>query len=223
MGFNTGGGAKTYLKISDGKISVRVNEGTSNAIKCSNKDGSKTWWERRYSSFTGKIIGVSKHVSSNPNYSDSLCLEIDDKGEQYELQMPWSSGYATGFFLAMPNIHFEKELTICPWMKIVDDKKKTSLYFNLEGQKESVKWAWTKDIPGECPQMEQKMFKGKMVWDDSERQKFFEDYLEKNIKPKFLHVQASKEPDYSEIKPDDNEIPLPTYDFTSDEYWNGNK
>jgi hypothetical protein len=181
MGFNSGGGQKTYLKISDGKISVKVNEGTENAVKCTNKDGSKTWWERRYPSFTGKITGIRKRVT---DWGADLCIDIDDVGEEYELQMPWSSGYSSGFFLAMPNIKFDNEVTFSPWMKVVDDKKKTSLFIHNFGEKDSVKWAWTKDAPGDLPPMVQLKVKGKDVWDDTERQEYFEKYIAEKINPK---------------------------------------
>jgi len=181
MGFNTSGGSKTYLNISDGKISVKVPEGSENAIKCSNKDQTKTWWERRYPSFTGKITGIKKRIPDNPTFGAQLCIEIEDNFESYELQMPWSSGYSSGFFLAMPNIRFSDEVTLSPWMKVVDNKKKTSLFIKNKGEEKSAPWAWTKDNPGDCPQMVQIKVKGTLVWDDSARQEFFEKWIEKNL------------------------------------------
>lgn len=180
MGFNTSGGSKTYLKISDGKISVRVPENAENAIKCTNKDQTKTWYENRYPSFTGKITGITKR---DHDFGSDLCIEIEDLGNMYELQMPWSSGYSSGFFLAMPNIKFADEVTFTPWMKVVDDKKKTSLFITNKGEQKSVKWAWTKDEPGDLPQMKQVKVKGQLVWDDSERQEYFQKFIEKNIAP----------------------------------------
>jgi hypothetical protein len=212
MGFNSGGGAKTYLKISDGKISVKVSEGAENAVKCTNKEGTKTWYERRYPSFTGKIVGVRKRET---DWGFDLCIDISDAGESYELQMPWSSGYSSGFFLAMPNIEFSDEVTFSPWMKIVEDKKKTSLFIHNKGEKESAKWFWTKDNPGDLPPMKKIIVKGKEVWDDTERQKYFEDYIEKRITPLFSTKQNEDIPPL----PDEDNIP----DATTDEFWENSK
>lgn len=203
MGFNEGGGAKTYLNISEGKISVKVPEGTEKAVKCSNKDQTKTWWELRYPSFTGKIVGIKKRIPENPTFGAQLCIEIEDDLENYELQMPWSSGYSTGFFLAMPNIKFSEPVTIAPWMKIVDNKKKTSLFITNHGEQKSAAWFWTKDNPGDCPQMVQIKVKGNMVWDDSARQEFFEKWIEKNLSGIF-NPQPKHDVDASSL-PDDNE------------------
>jgi len=209
MGFNTGGGQKTYLNISDGKISVKVPEGSENAIKCTNKDQTKTWYEKRYPSFTGKIVGISKRIPENPIYSPQLCIEIDDNGEKYELQMGWSSGYSSGFFLAMPNINFKDEVTFTPWMKVVDDKKKTSLFITNKGEEKSAKWYWTKDEPKDCPPMVQIKVKGNMVWDDSARQEFFEKYIEQKIKPQLTSVSHVIEVPEHEIEPEqENDLPF---------------
>jgi hypothetical protein len=195
MGFNTSGGSKTYLKISDGKISVRVPENTENAVKCTNKDQTKTWFESRYPSFTGKITNILKR---DTEYGAYLAIEIEDLGNMYELQMPWSSGYSSGFFLAMPNIKLTDEVTFTPWMKVIDDKKKTSLFITNKGEQKSVKWAWTKDEPGDLPQMKQVKVKGQLVWDDSERQEYFENFIAKNITP-ILQGNKPAPVDHSEM------------------------
>jgi len=180
MGLNNGK-SKTYLKISDGKVSIKVNEGSEGAIKCTNKDGSKVWYEKRHSSISGRIVGIHKR---DHDFGSDLCINIEDGGERFELQMPWSSSYATGFFCSMPNIDFDSRLVINPWMKIVEDKKKTALYIKKEGEEESVKWFWTRESPGDCPPMVQIMVKGVLTWDDSARQVFFAKYLKEFILPK---------------------------------------
>lgn len=193
MGFNSGGGQKTYLKISDGKIALRVQEGSDGAIKCTNKDQSKVWYEKRYHSFTGKIVNVFKKESEyNGKKIYSLCLDMEDKLDLYQLEMPWSSGYSKGFFMAMPNINFDYEVTVTPWMKEVNNKKKTSLYITNYNEKENVKWFWSKEDPKDLPQMEKVLFKGEEVWDDSKQQAYFEKYLNDNIKPKLQNAEAIK-------------------------------
>ena len=102
----------------------------------------------------------------------------------------------------MPNIKFSDEVTLAPWMKIVDNKKKTSLFITNKGESKSALWAWTKDKPGECPPMVQLKVKGVMVWDDSARQEFFEKWIEKNLSS--LTGSPKHEVDIDNL-PNDNE------------------
>lgn len=181
MGLNSGGSSnRTYLSISDGKIAKRVPEGTAGSIKCNSKDGTKVWYEQRFASLSGYIVDVFKRVSEQ-GYGDQLCVVLKDGDEEYQIQMPWSSRYSSGFFLSMPNIDAGKEITLSPWSKEIDGKKKTMLY--LRHGQEDIKWFWTKDNPGYMPEMKQIKVKGQIVWDDSERQEFFERYLETTFKP----------------------------------------
>lgn len=181
MGLNQGGGSsKTYLKITDGKIAKKVSEGDAGAIKCTNKDGTRVWYENHFGSISGYITNIYKR---DGQYGSDLCIEISDD-ENYELQIGWTSKYSTGFLLAMPNIDFNEKVVFNPWMKVVNDQKRTALYINKEGSKESYKWFWTKEEPKDCPPMVQIKVKGELVWDDSDKMEYLEKYLNENIVPK---------------------------------------
>lgn len=186
MGLNEGGGQRTYLKISDGKIAKRVTEETQGAVKCTNKDGSKTWFEKRFASVTGFVTDIKKRETT---FGVDLAITIcDSDGEVFELQMPWSSRYSSGFFLCMPNINFTREITFTPWMKVVDDVKKTMLYLTHKGDQDNIQWYWTKDNPGDLPQMVKMKVKGQEVWDDTERQEYFEKYIHEQVLPSLALV-----------------------------------
>lgn len=210
MGLNQGGSSnRTYLSISDGKIAKRVPEGTAGSIKCMSKDGTKVWYEVRYSSLSGYITDAFKRVSEQ-GYGDQLCLVLKDGEEEYQIQMPWSSRYSSGFFLSMPNIDAGKEITLTPWAKEIDGKKKTMLY--LRHGQEDIKWAWTKDNPGNMPEMKQVKVKGQVVWDDSDRQEFFEKHLNDIFLPQIKAVRTinkldSKATEYVE-HPGDDDLPF---------------
>jgi hypothetical protein len=182
MGLDTNSGSdKTYLSISEGRIAKRVEKGTEGAVECRSKDGSRIWYEKRYPSVTGRIVDVFKR-SSDKGYGPQLCIVLEDIGEKFQVQMPWSSRYSSGFFLCMPNIDLSKSITLAPWMKEIDGQKKTMLYIR-QGEN-NVDWYWTKDDPKGMPQMVQVKVKGEIVWDDTDRQQFFEDYLSKVFIPK---------------------------------------
>lgn len=183
MGLNQGGSSsRTFLSISDGKIAKRVQEGEAGAIKCFSKDGTKSWYEQRFSSVSGRITDVFKRVSDK-GYGSQLCIVLKDGNEEFQVQMPWSSRYSSGFFLCMPNIDPSKELTLSPWAKEIDGTKKTMLYLR-QGSGDNVEWAWTRENPGEMPDMKQMKVKGNIVWDDTDRQEFFEKYLNDVFIPK---------------------------------------
>jgi hypothetical protein len=193
MGLNQGGSSnRTYLSIAGGKIAKRVPEGTAGSIKCMSKDGTKIWYEERYTSLSGYITDVFKRVSEQ-GYGDQLCIVLKDQDSEYQIQMPWSSRYSSGFFMCMPNIDAGKEVTLTPWSKEVDGKTRTMLYLR-QGQ-EDIKWAWTKDNPGNMPEMKQVKVKGQVVWDDSERQEFFEKHLNDIFLPQVKSVSTIKKLD----------------------------
>ncbi len=93
----------------------------------------------------------------------------------------------------MPNIDAGKEITLSPWSKQIDGKTKTMLY--LRHGQEDIKWGWTKDNPGNMPEMKQIKVKGQVVWDDSERQEFFEKHLNDIFLPQVKAVGSVKKLD----------------------------
>lgn len=201
MGLNQGGSAsKTYLTISDGKIAKKVKTEEQGAVKCASKDGSKTWWEHRYRSISGKIKSVQKK-DSDMGFGSRLVIEIQDGPDYFNLEMPWSSRYSSGFFLTMPNIDVNKQIEFVPWMKEIDGKKKTMLYLRHEGEQDNIQWYWTKENPQGLPEMKKIRVKGTDVWDDTDRQDFFEAYLNDTFikklgaQPKVAQEQAESNDD----------------------------
>ena len=196
MGLNSSGSntSVNYLSISDGKIAKRVKTEEPGTVKCTSKDGSKTWWEHRYDSVSGKITGVRKK-DSDMGFGSKLQIEITDGIDKFVLEMPWSSRYSSGFFLCMPNIETSKNVVFNPWMKVIDGTKKTMLYLKYENSNENIKHYWTKDEPNGLPQMQKLRVKGQDVWDDSERQEFFEKHLNDIFLPQVKAVSSVKKLD----------------------------
>lgn len=179
MGLNEGGGRKTYLKISDGRIAVRCQETDQGAIRCQNKEGTKVWWEKRYPSVTGKIKAA--YIKTN-DYGSDLCITLDDGKETFELFMKHDSKYAKGFFRCMPSIDLTKQITFSPWMKKAVENgkeiKKTMLYLSYgPGDDQQIPWYWTKENPLGLPQMKQVTVKGQQVWDDTDQMNYFNEHL----------------------------------------------
>jgi hypothetical protein len=96
-------------------------------------------------------------------------------------------------FLVYAKHYAGKEITLSPWSKQIDGKTRTMLY--LRHGQEDIKWAWTKDNPGNMPEMKQIKVKGQVVWDDSERQEFFEKHLNDIFMPQVKAVSSVKKLD----------------------------
>lgn len=198
---------KIYLSIADGKVVRKVAEGVAGAEAATKKDGT-IYWVQRYSFITGylKSINISEKTFGGAEMKDWV-FEIEDMGESYTLQIMYSSRYATSLLFALcnPVVDFSKPITISPWMKVVNDKKKTACYLKQgEGRDNNIEWYFTKDVPHGMPDMVMTKFKGKDVWDDFDRMQFLEKFVNEKVKPKlaanYAHVAVDNEPDYS---PDD--------------------
>lgn len=213
MGFESGGGQKTYLKISNGKIAVRCEENDPGAIRCTNKDGSKTWFEKHYPGFSGMITGVSiREQEWGGKKIKDLCIDIEDEGEAYQLQMLLDSKYAAGFLKCMPNIDVTRKVTFNPWMKEVAENgkvsKKTALYLQYS-KEEKIEWAWTRENPGDMPDLKKTVFKGEDVWDNTDQMNFLVTYMATQFAPKL----AGSQPYRSEVEPNDFTKPVKDQKF----------
>lgn len=213
MGLGNNGASRTYLSISDGKIAKRCNENEVGAIKCTNKDGTNTWYELRYANVSGYIKDVVKKVSENTKFGPQLQIVIEDDGETFQLQMPWSGSYSNGFFLCMPNIDLSKKVRFSPWMKVIDNSKKTALYLSHEGEADNIAWAWTRDEPKDLPPMQRIKVKGVETWDDTARQEYFERYIRDVFKPRLddaVKKHKVSTPVAETAKPQATPIQVPT-------------
>lgn len=186
MGLNNSGGNITYLKISQGRIAKRCQETDHGAIKCTNKEGNRVWFEQRFTSISGHIRNV---FTRDHDYGKDLCIDILDGSDRYQLQMPYDSKYTKGFLRCLPNIDISREIYFTPWMKEVVENgatiKKTALYLSYgQGDENKIDWYWTKDNPMGLPSMVQTKYKGKDVWDDTEQLAYLMAYLNDTFLPK---------------------------------------
>lgn len=185
-----------YLSISQGKIARRLKEPTSTSKTRTTKEG-KLVHEELYDSLQGIITDIS---TKDGNYGRELLITISDDGEKAVLQLSLSSGPASSFLKALPNVNLTRPVTLRPKMETDGDKSKTTLFISQDGA--GVKWYWTKDNPGKLPGLKKIKVKGKDTWDDSEQLDFFENYIATEIKPLLGKAEAvTAEADDSEEAP----------------------
>ena len=206
---------KIYLSISDGKVVRRVAEGTPGAESRAKKDGTLVW-ELRYSYISGilKSISTSESTFQGAKMKDWV-LELEDIGESYTLQIMYDSRYATSLIFALcnPIVDFSRPITISPWMKMVDGKKKTASYLKQgEGRDNNIDWYFTKDNLHGLPELVQTKFKGETVWDSYDRMQFLEKFIADNVRPKLSNhvaVPIDKEPEFiGDNAPDEDNLPF---------------
>jgi hypothetical protein len=176
MGLNKDEGRRIFLSISDGRL-ARQHQNPVEGVTTTrvNKNG-KNVHEEFFKSFTGKLKEIkSKETSFGMVWE---CV-LEDDDQEYVVSWPYSSRYTNNFFRALPNVNLAREFKFSPWMmkdKQDPTKKITGISLYQEGASKDgkVPFAWTKEEPGDMPQMQQIKKKGKLEWDDSEQLEFFE-------------------------------------------------
>jgi predicted DNA-binding transcriptional regulator AlpA len=157
-----------YLSIMDGKIVRRFQSPTAQSKERVTKEG-KLVHEEIYKGWTGRITNVKTRES---DYGKDWQVYLQDEDGTAILSMRYSSGYASAFLKALPNVDLSREVTITPHIKIEGDKKRTGIFLNQDGK--SVKWFYTKETTNGLPPLEQIKVKGVATWDDSKMMEFLE-------------------------------------------------
>jgi hypothetical protein len=167
MGLQTTQGSTVYLTIQGGFIARRVPEPTAYS-KTRQLESGKVINEELYGSIEGHITGIS---TKEGTYGKELHIQFADD-TKYDLQVPLSSGPAKSFLSALPNLDLTKMTKLIPKREEKDGVARTKIL--LSQNNAGVKWAFTKDNPGDMPPMKKIKVKGKETWDDTDQLEFFE-------------------------------------------------
>ena len=168
MGLNNTSNNVTYLSVQNGKIAKRVQLETLESKSRTIESSGKVVHEELFDSITGIMTAI---VTREGNFGKELQITLTDD-RPYVLQLKLSSGPASSFLRALPNVELSKPVTLIPKIEMKGEVKRTSVII-AQGSK-GVKWAFTKDSPGDLPAMKKIKVKGKDVWDDSEQLEYFE-------------------------------------------------
>ena len=166
-----------FLQIANGKIVRQSKTPVEGSVARINKLGREVH-ELFYDSLTGVIKDITTRES---DYGKSWIVKVNSDGKNYQLEFNYSSGYATTFLKALPNVSFGNPLTLSPKLIIDNDKKKSVLFISQDGK--GLKHYFTKDNPNGLPDLKKIKIKGKESWDDSDRMEFLEQYVQNNIIP----------------------------------------
>ena len=167
-----------YLSVSDGKIVRRFKEPTAQSKARTNKMGN-TVHEESYDYVEGMITAITVRDS---DYGKFWCVNIQDGADSYILQFQYSGGNANSFLKSIPNADLRKPIRIRPAVEIDGDKKRSKLF--LVQDDKALRWFWTKDNPGQMPNLKKIKIKGVEQWDDSDMMEYLEAYVKEHITPK---------------------------------------
>jgi len=167
-----------YLSVSDGKIVRRFKEPTAQSKARTNKMGN-TVHEESYDYVEGMITGITVRDS---DYGKFWCVNIQDGADAYILQFQYSGGNANSFLKSIPNADLRKPIRIRPAVEIDGDKKRSKLF--LVQDDKALRWFWTKENPGQMPNLKKIKIKGVEQWDDSDMMEYLESYVKEHITPK---------------------------------------
>lgn len=174
--FNDRKPLKNYFNIVEGKLTIRVPEGTPNAITRTNKIG-KVVHEVKHDSFTGKIASIT---TSDSPYGKNWEFDFKAYDESIlTLQLGYSSSFAKALLKKLPNIDLTNEVTISPFSGKIDGKKVSTITVYQNGLK--IEPFYNKENPNGLPQMELITVKGVETWDDTKQLKFLEEMVAKTM------------------------------------------
>jgi hypothetical protein len=169
-----------YLTISNGKVCRQVQSKTDKLVN-----------EEFYDRISGTLTDIKvRQMEIAGQQLKFWELKIEDEGKLYQLQFQYSSGYANGFLKSIQNADLSMRMSLIPFCKEEDGKKKTTLFVN-QGDG-ALKHYYTKDNPNGLPQLVKTKFKGKDVWDDTDMMNFLEEMINSKIKPQLKGSTVTK-------------------------------
>lgn len=114
-----------------------------------------------------------------------VCVFLHDGIEGWNFQFRLDSGYGRAFCNTIENADLSKHIKFTPNWKEVDGKDVTTMF--LAQGANALKWAHTRDNPGELPDLEKITVRGEDMWDNTKQQAFYTNLLLDVIKPKLVH------------------------------------
>lgn len=188
--FSNGKQKKQYFNIVDGKLTIRVPEGTLESTTRVNKIG-KTVHEVKYLDLLAKLVSIT---TSDSPYGKNWEFDFKAYDESIlTLQLGYSSSFAKALLKKLPNINLEEEFTIKPFsgeITQVDGTKKKVSTITVYQNGVKIEPFYNKETPNGLPQMELITVKGVETWDDTKQLKFLEEMVAKTMQSTPATIEA---------------------------------
>jgi len=160
MGLSNNTGSITYLNLKEGKF----------ARKNANGD------IELFDAVDGLITSVEFHDDEYQGTKfRKLKLVLEDEGQKYLVQVRTDSGYYRGLTNSIANADVSQPVKLISSSKTGENgKPQTTIFVNQNGK--ALKWKWSKDNPGDLPELEKVKVKGQFVYDNSKQLEYFEKF-----------------------------------------------
>lgn len=193
MGLEKNQGKLIFINIKEGKLYIKP------------KDGEVQFFDK----LSGTIVKVefSEEEYQGKKYEKAKFLMVDGD-DKFLLQIRTDSGYFRGLCNKLKSGDPTKPLKISASYKMENDKPQTTCFVEQNGQ--SLKHTFTKDNPGDYPQLEKISFRGQDMWDGTKQIQYWKDWL---LSIRFDHEAIAGTPTSFDTKPEDITEPLSDLPF----------
>ncbi len=165
---------RTYVSVVDGKFTIRAEKSTPKAKERQNKNGA-TVYELQFDTITGMLENILDHKTENQfGTFRNIVFIMRDKDELYSVSTPYSSRESKGILMRIPNVDITKPFKL----KIA---KKDHAFTWITQNEVTIPSKWTRECPGDLPQMIEIEIKGKRAFDDTDQMKYLFDYIQQNV------------------------------------------
>jgi hypothetical protein len=165
-----------WLKPVNGKFELSLKEKregfTEKMVETS--DGRKiTKYVKEFSFVSGQICDL---VVEDTDYGRRWLVKVCDGDEVYNIAFKYSSGYSKSFLNQIENVDLSKPVTITCSVKEIEKNGKTipNTALWIRQNEEWVGFKYTKDNPGNRPELKELTVKGEKIWDDTDQLKYYE-------------------------------------------------
>jgi len=145
---------------------------------------------KRYAAVDGMIRKIEWYDTKDSYVARFMGIKIHirDGGDYFQLDLPFNSRPYDSFTKLAENIDYTKPVEFSVW----HDRKTDSTAFAVRQDSGTIKWKYTRDDMGECPQPTQDTF-GK--WDFSKQREWLYERLMTVIIPQVEALNAFDEPE----------------------------
>lgn len=174
--------SKTFwLKPVNGKFELSAKEKregfTEKVVETS--DGRKiTKYVQEFNYVAGELCDI---LVEDTDYGRRWVVKVCDGDEMYNIAFKYSSGYSKSFLNQVEKVDLSKPVQITCSVKEVEKNGKTipNTSMWIRQNDEWVGFKYTKDNPGNRPQLKELTVKGEKIWDDTDQLKYYEDTITK--------------------------------------------